>query len=581
MSLRRPSTLPLVRGAVLALAASALGVVAAPSATAAPGDGVIAWVEVEDGQITGGPALNSGDHGNFSGTGSYTFRETGMQSTMTVDAPAAGTYPLHIRYAAGPLGAGENVTRSMGLLVNGGARQSVPYPMTSFENWEAWEFATTTVTLQKGLNEVAVQCDRGQDFCRLNFDAIQVGGTAPDPCPAVPPALGYTSLFDGTFESFDGWRKAAGGGFGRQTDCTLLSVRGRGATWNTTERTGPYTLKVDWRRSDAADESRVYVGSASRDGADPTTGFAIPIGARTGAIDPANGAPGKDANADLVAAALRPVGEWNTYAVQVTASLVRVILNGTTVNTYVNPGNIPLTGFVGLENRGAGHDVSFRDIAIKPGTAPDTVASTTTVGASPAALTTGQGPSTVSVQVAASGGTPTGQVELFVDGAKQSTLTLAGGAATGTVGPFATAGTKVVEARYLGDATTAPSTATTNVTVTDAPVVTPPAPPAKAAATLSVKVRPAKVVAQRTAARLALKVTAPGVTPTGTVKVKVGAKTYSVALRGGKATLRLARFAKAGTVRLTASYAGDAATTAVTKTVRLVVKKAPTRTSGK
>src|SRR5687767_5295375 len=127
-------------GPALALAVSlpALGAVTASPAAAAVGDEVIDWVEIEEGVITGGPAgppaLNSGDHGNFSGTGSYTFRETGMTSTMTVTAPAAGVYPVHVRYAAGPLSAQENVTRSMGLVANGD-RQVVSYPMTRFGDW--------------------------------------------------------------------------------------------------------------------------------------------------------------------------------------------------------------------------------------------------------------------------------------------------------------------------------------------------------------------------------------------------------------------------------------------------------------
>ena len=120
-----------------------------------------------------------------------------MTSTMSVTAPAAGAYPIYVRYAAGPLGADENVTRSMGLLTNGGARQQMSLPMTSLENWEAWEFVEYDVTLNQGANTVALQCDRGIDFCRLNFDAIQVGGTAPDPCLATTTEPGYTGCSTG------------------------------------------------------------------------------------------------------------------------------------------------------------------------------------------------------------------------------------------------------------------------------------------------------------------------------------------------------------------------------------------------
>ena len=181
MSLPSPSPVPTragLRGALTALVAAALtlGGVAAAPAQAAVGDTQVAWLEVEDGAISGGPALNSGDHGNFSGSGSYTFRETGMTSTMTFTAPAAGTYPVWIRYAAGPLSAEENVTRGMGLLTNGGARQTVPYELTG--SWEDWEFARADVTLVQGTNTLTLSCDRGVEMCRLNFDAIQVGGLA-------------------------------------------------------------------------------------------------------------------------------------------------------------------------------------------------------------------------------------------------------------------------------------------------------------------------------------------------------------------------------------------------------------------
>jgi hypothetical protein len=351
--------------AAMVVSLPVLAAVAAPSATAAAGDDVIAWVEVEDGVISGGPGLNSGDHGNFSGTGSYTFRETGMSSTMSVTAPAAGTYPVYVRYAAGPLGADENVTRSMGLLTNGGARQLMSLPMTSFENWEEWRFVEYDVTLNQGANTVAIQCDRGTDFCRLNFDAIQVGGTAPDPCLATTPEPGYTNLFDGTFESFDGWRKAGAGGFGRQTDCTMRSVRGRGATWLTAQQSEPYTLEVDWRRNDANDDSGVYLASSSRAGADPVGGYRIPIGADTGAIVSTGGAK-KVANATALAGALRPVGQWNTYRLELTRSRLEVYLNGTLVNSLDRTGAVPTAGFIGLENPNFLDQVDFKEIQIRP-----------------------------------------------------------------------------------------------------------------------------------------------------------------------------------------------------------------------
>ncbi|WP_193611698.1 family 16 glycoside hydrolase [Nocardioides lijunqiniae] len=540
---RRTTSHLVTAAAALAVALPALGAVAAPAA-AAPGDDVVAWVEVEDGVIAGGPGLNSGDHGNFSGTGSYTFRETGMSSTMSVTAPEAGVYPIHVRYAAGPLGAGENVTRSMGLLTNGGARRLMQLPMTSLEDWETWRFVTYQVTLAEGANTVALQCDRSTDFCRLNFDAVQVGGAAPDPCAATPADPGATSLFDGTFASFDGWRKAGAGAFGRQTDCTIRSFRGRGATWFTQQQSEPYTLELDWRRTASNDDSSLYVASSSRGGADPVGGYKIAIGADTGAIVPTGGAM-QAADRTAVAGALHPLGEWNTYRVQVTASRIRVSLNDVVVNSLARTGTAPVTGYVGLENRSASDEVDFRSIQVRPGVDPD--ASTTSLTVAPTSVPVRRGTAAVSVAVASSGDTPTGAVEVWSGATRLTTLTLAEGRATGTVGPFASVGAVPLEAHYVGDtATGASASPLTTLTVR------------KAASTVSVKAQPRKVVARKTRATVRVAVSALGVVPSGKVRVKVGARTFVGTLRGGVATVRLPRFTKAGTVRVTATYLGDA-----------------------
>ncbi|MEO9325770.1 5'-nucleotidase C-terminal domain-containing protein [Nocardioides sp. C4-1] len=349
--------------AVLAPGLALLAVAPAPS-SAAPGDVPVAWAEVEDGALSGGPAQNSGDHGNFSGTGSYTFRETGMTSTMTVTVPEAGSYPVWIRYAAGPLSTEENKTRSMGLLTNGGNRQVVQYDMTSFADWETWRFARADVTLNAGANTIAVNCDRGTDFCRLNFDAIQVGGTAPDTCLPTPTTPGWTSLFDGTFATFDGWRKSGGGGFGRQTDCSIRSTRGSGVTWFTTQQANDVaTVRLDWRRNDLNDDSSVYLGSTART-TPASGGHQVMIGDGTGNIV-TNGAT-KAATAVAVSGALRPIGQWNTFEIELTPKRMRVLLNDVVVNTLDRTGTPTATGFVGLEHRGGFDTVDFRDIQALP-----------------------------------------------------------------------------------------------------------------------------------------------------------------------------------------------------------------------
>lgn len=548
----------LVAAAAVVSSIVATVAVASPPAVAAVGDEVVAWLEVEDGVIAGGPGFNSGDHGNFSGTGSYTFRETGMTSTMTVTAPAAGVYPVHVRYAAGPLGADENVTRSMGLVTNG-VRQQVTYPMTSFGDWETWRFATTQVDLVEGANTIAISCDRAIDFCRLNFDAVQVGGATPDPCPAVPPREGWTSLYDGTFVSFDGWRKAGVGGFGRQTDCSIRSIRGAGATWLTQERAAPYTLELDWRRNDSNDDSSVYLGSSAR-GATPTGGYRVRIGADdTGVIETVGGAQ-QAADATALAGALHPVGEWNTFRIAVTATGLEVRLNGVVVNELAAA--VPASGFVGLENRSFLDVVDFRGIQVRAGVepeVPDPVATTTSLTLSPSSLRVVTGKARVAVAVAATGATPAGDVEIRVGGVLRATVPVVDGVASAQVGPFPSVGARTIEARYLGDETTLPSSATGKLSVV------------KAAAAVSATVQPTRVIAKRTRAALVVRVRAAGFTPTGVVRVSLAGRAYAGRLVGGRVVLRLATFRRTGSYRAAVVYAGDARTLRATRSVTVRV----------
>ena len=63
------------------------------------------------------------------------------------------------------------------------------------------------------------------------------------------------------------------------------------------------------------------------------------------------------------------------------------------------------------------------------------------------------------------GVTPTGRVQVYVDGVLERVVTLTGGSVTTSVGPFATAGEKRIELRYLGDDHVSPGTVTRTVTV--------------------------------------------------------------------------------------------------------------------
>ncbi|MDY7085310.1 MAG: RICIN domain-containing protein, partial [Actinomycetota bacterium] len=72
--------------------------------------------------------------------------------------------------------------------------------------------------------------------------------------------------------------------------------------------------------------------------------------------------------------ALNPPGEWNTYELLVEGERLQVFLNGVRVNDFTNtdPARSLASGYIGLQNHGAGDDVSFRNVRIKElgGTTP-------------------------------------------------------------------------------------------------------------------------------------------------------------------------------------------------------------------
>ena len=65
----------------------------------------------------------------------------------------------------------------------------------------------------------------------------------------------------------------------------------------------------------------------------------------------------------------------------------------------------------------------------------------------------------------AAGVTPTGSVQVLVDGIPTQVVSLSDGAASVQLGPFATTGEKSIELRYLGDGHVTSGSATRTVTV--------------------------------------------------------------------------------------------------------------------
>lgn len=122
-------------------------------------------------------------------------------------------------------------------------------------------------------------------------------------------------------------------------------------------------------------------------------------------------------------------------------------------------------------------------------------------------------------------------------------------------------GTHVLTLTYSGDTGHKPSTGSVTVTVV------------KAEGTVEAKVKPKRVVADKTRARVVVTVDAEGFVPTGRVKVLVAGKTYRAKLVDGKAVIKLKEFKKPGAYKAKVSYLGDDTTESDRTTVKIKVKR--------
>ena len=205
-----------------------------------------------------------------------------------------------------------------------------------------------------------------------------------------------------------------------------------------------------------------------------------------------------------------------------------------------------------------------------PGAKPASVTNTVVVkGASersevalsinPDRIETGQTTAATATVFSAGETVATGSVEFWAGNRLAGTAPLdAAGKATATLSGFPTAGTIPVTAKYLGDSANLGSTSDPVNLVVSAPGA--PAPKVKS----RLEVDAPKVIEQGKKAKLKIAVSAPKVTPTGTVEVTVrGAlkkKTWTLTLnRFGKAQLVLPKARKIGNIKVKVEYLGDAA----------------------
>lgn len=229
-----------------------------------------------------------------------------------------------------------------------------------------------------------------------------------------------------------------------------------------------------------------------------------------------------------------------SYQVKVDAGVADGSLTNKLVHTVDNPGAKPAT---------TSHTVAINGVAT-----PEVGLTVT-----PDRIETGGSTTASAIVFSSKAAAPTGSVEFWAGDRLADTATVdATGKATATLSGFTTAGTIPVTAKYLGDGSNAPATSAPVNLVVSAPSA--PAPKVKS----RLDVDAPKVIKKGKKAKLKITVSAPKVTPTGTVEVTVkGAlkkKTWTLTLnRFGKTRLLLPKAKKLGNITVKVEYLGDAA----------------------
>jgi pectate lyase len=140
------------------------------------------------------PAVCTGtidsNHSGYSGSGFCNGNNaTGAYAQFTVNAGAAGTATVGVRFANGTTSA-----RTTDLIVNGSTVQSVSFEATGA--WNTWVTKTLTVSVNSGSNTVRLNPTTSNGLPNIDYLDFEAGGTPPPPPPGG--IIGWATQGGGT-----------------------------------------------------------------------------------------------------------------------------------------------------------------------------------------------------------------------------------------------------------------------------------------------------------------------------------------------------------------------------------------------
>jgi tetratricopeptide (TPR) repeat protein len=176
--------------------------------------------------------------------------------------------------------------------------------------------------------------------------------------------------FETLFDDLGLWKMAGPGRFKPLGDGVMETEGGMGLWWYTKRMFRDLVLQVDWMATSEDDNSGVFLRFPDPDD-DPwiavRNGYEVQIDDRPGSDWKTGAIYGFQEPSRPMS---KPVGEWNSYEIQVVDQRYTVMLNGVKVNDF--EGDRRTEGYVGLQNHGpkkVGEEdysrVRFRNLRVK------------------------------------------------------------------------------------------------------------------------------------------------------------------------------------------------------------------------
>lgn len=123
--------------------------------------------EAEVASMIGGAKKNT-DHHNYGGPGFVdNFETVGAKVLFAVSVPSKGTYSLDVKYANST-----GTIRTASVYLND-AKVPGPLSMPTLANWDTWDTAGKSISLNTGINYIAIQYD-SENNGQFNLDFIQL-----------------------------------------------------------------------------------------------------------------------------------------------------------------------------------------------------------------------------------------------------------------------------------------------------------------------------------------------------------------------------------------------------------------------